>query len=280
MGIERIDNLDDPRIEAYRAVRERDVRRRHGLFLVEGRFNVRTLLGPRSLYEPDSLLLTPAAHEAIADAIGAKGGAPPVYLAEQAVMNAIVGFDIHRGCLAAARRPEARSAEALVGDSGGSSASLLVVLEGLNNHDNIGGILRNAAAFGAGALLLDPTSADPLYRKSIRVSMGGALVVPHARFDAWPDGLGALEEAGYAIVGLTPDPGAPEIGALGDTLGASRRVALLLGAEGPGLSRRVLDRAHHRVRVPMRTDWVDSLNVASTSAIALHELSRTDHRSP
>lgn len=252
--------------------------RRHGLFIVEGRFNVGTLLGPRSLYRPQSLLLTPPALEALADAAEPLGPDTPVYLAEQRLMNGIVGFDIHRGCLAAGVRPDLPPGEEVARSIDRADASTLVVLEGLNNHDNIGGIMRNAAAFGAHAVLLDPACADPLYRKAIRVSMGGALVVPHARFGAWPEGLGALEEAGYELLALTPDPGVPELGDARGTLSAPRRVALLLGAEGPGLSAPVLERAHRRLRVPMRTDLVDSLNVASTSAIALHELTRTDTR--
>ncbi len=274
--MERIESLEDPRIGAYRALRDRDVARREGLFIAEGRYVVGILLGERSVYEAESVLVTPTALDAIRGVLGSRAGdRVPVYVAEQRLMNGIVGFDIHRGCLAAGRRGAPGPAEDLAARLGDASGrSIVVVLEGLNNHDNIGGIFRNAAAFGADAVLLDPACADPLYRKSIRVSMGGALVVAHARFASWPGGLETLRWRGYATVGLTPRWGAPEIEAIGDTLRAHRRVALVLGAEGPGLTEGAMERLDLRVRVAMRTDLVDSLNVASTSAIALHELSR------
>lgn len=270
----RVESLDDPRLSAYRLVRERDLAAREGLFIVEGRQNVRVLLSARGRYRARSVFLTPNALDALRDALKPLGEGTPVFVGEQGLMNGVVGFNIHRGCLAAGERGEAPDAEDLVGRLGGSGRSLVVVLEGLNNHDNIGGIFRNAAAFGADGVLLDPRCADPLYRKAIRVSMGGALVIPHARFRRWPDGLGALREAGYVTIALTPSPDAPEIGDLDDTVREHPRLALLLGAEGPGLTRRALGGADHRARIAMRTDLVDSLNVAATSAVALHHLTR------
>ena len=274
MRAERIDSLDDPRLSAYRLVRERDLATREGLFIVEGRQNVRILLSPRSRYRARSVFLTPVALDALSDGLEAVPEETPVYVGEQELMNDIVGFNIHRGCLAAGERGDAPTGEALLQAMGGRGRSVVVVLEGVNNHDNIGGILRNAAAFGADAVLLDPSCADPLYRKAIRVSMGGALVVAHARFGTWPEGLEALRGAGYATIALTPSPDAPEIGDLDDTVRAHPRVALLLGAEGPGLTARTMASADHRARIAMRTDLVDSLNVAATSAVALHHLTR------
>ena len=130
-----------------------------------------------------------------------------------------------------------------------------------------------AAAFGAGAVLLDPACADPLYRKSIRVSMGGALVVPHVRLDDWPGALNALEKSGYVSLALTPSRDAPDIVDLGDTL-RGKGVALLLGAEGTGLSQGAMRAATHRARIAMRTNLVDSLNVAAACAVALHTFTK------
>lgn len=273
MRLERIESLDDPRVSAYRDIRERDLMRRDGLFIAEGRFVVGVLLGPRSLYEPRSVLVTPAALDAMGGVLEPLDDQVPIYVAEQAIMSGVVGFDIHRGCLAAAARPEPVPAESLVASletppPGGRE--VVVVLEGVNNHDNVGGILRSAAAFGAGAVLLNHQCADPLYRKAIRVSMGGALVVPTATFEQWPDGLDALAAHGFALVALAPDAEAPDIAEAAKALAGHERLALVLGAEGPGLSAPALDRCAARARIPMRHDLADSLNVATAAAIALH----------
>ncbi|MCA1691983.1 MAG: RNA methyltransferase [Actinobacteria bacterium] len=147
-------------------------------------------------------------------------------------------------------------------------AGLLVLVEGVNDHENLGALFRNAAAFGAGAVLLDPTCADPLYRRSIRVSMGQVLRMRFARMD-WPASIGALQALGYEVLALTPSPGAEDI----DVVGRGPKQALLVGAEGGGLSKRALAAADRRVRIPM-APGVDSLNVATAAAIALHHLAR------
>jgi tRNA G18 (ribose-2'-O)-methylase SpoU len=143
------------------------------------------------------------------------------------------------------------------------------VLEGLNDHENLGALFRNAAAFGVDAVLADPTTADPLYRRSVRVSLGHVLRVPWTRLPDWPDGLASLKAEGFVLVALTPSADAEPIAALAADPPA--RVALLLGAEGPGLSGAALAAADRRVRIPI-AEGVDSLNVATAAAIAFHRL--------
>ena len=186
----------------------------------------------------------------------------PTYLASQAVLNGIAGFDIHRGVLASATRPVTPTARDVL-----EAAAAVAVLEGINDHENMGVIFRNADALGIDAVLLDPTCCDPLYRRAIRVSMGAALVVPFAR-------LATLDElAGFTLVALSP---AGEHG-LSDV--HADRVAVLLGAEGPGLSERTLATGDLRVRIPMRPG-VDSLGVGSASAIAFHYFGQGHHGRP
>ena len=149
------------------------------------------------------------------------------------------------------------------------SARVLAVLEGVNDHENLGALFRNAAGFGIDGVVLDPTTADPLYRRSVRVSMGHVLGVPWTRFPAWPEGLDEVRAAGFTVVALTPAPGSESI----EDLAADppERVALLVGAEGPGLSDAALAAADRRVRIPLSSS-VDSLNVATAAAIAFHRL--------
>ena len=182
-----------------------------------------------------------------------------VFVLDQDVMNEVTGFAIHRGAIAAATRPVPPPMADLL------TAPTIVVLEGVNDHENLGAIFRNAAAFGVGAVLLDPTTADPLYRRSVRVSLGHVMSVPHGRLEAWPDALDAVRTAGYEIVALTPSARADDIA----EVAAAAKVAFLLGAEGPGLSRDALDAADRRVRIPIAVG-VDSLNVATAAAVAFH----------
>ncbi|MEO1130587.1 MAG: RNA methyltransferase [Planctomycetota bacterium] len=245
---------------AYREVRDADARGRHGVFIAEGRFVVRTLLADSPL-ATRSVFVTPVALESIRDVLPDD---TQVYLAEQDVMNDVVGFNIHRGCLAAGDRPAVVRTEGLLQAAGGRA---VVVLEDVNNHDNIGGLFRSAIALGAGGVLLGPRCADPLYRKSIRVSMGAALRLPFGTAALWPDALETVRAAGYTLLALTPDADADDIG----SLAVSSPVALLLGAEGPGLSQEAMGRADRRVRIGM-VSGVDSLNVVVAAAIALHRV--------
>jgi tRNA G18 (ribose-2'-O)-methylase SpoU len=257
-----IDDPSDPRIAPYRAVRERDVVGRDGGFIAEGEVVLR-VLGRSRLHGARSLLIAENRVAGLAEEIAPFEGRAPIYAANQAVMDAIVGFHIHRGVLAfGARGPEPRAAELL---SRLPPSAIVVALFGVSNHDNIGGIFRNAAAFGASAVLLDGACCDPLYRKAIRVSVGGALIVPFARFAEGDDALALLENAGFNPIALSPSGATPLC-----RLTPPPRVALLLGAEGHGLAADILHRAA-TVSIPMAAGF-DSLNVAVTSGIALHHL--------
>ena len=257
-----IDDPLDPRVAAYRDVRERDLVGREGLFIAEGEVVVRMLLR-RSIHAPVSLLLAEKRVEALADLVAGLPGDVPVYAAGQGVMDAIAGFHIHRGILAVGRRAPALAADALLGGAG--ARAVVVVLFGIANHDNMGGIFRNAAAFGATGVLLDADCCDPLYRKAIRVSVGAALTVPFARLERGDDALDRLAAHGFAALALSPAGTAT----LAEATHADR-VAALFGTEGPGLPDAILARAQ-TVRIPMAGD-LDSLNVATSSGIVLHHL--------
>ncbi|MGQ0575611.1 MAG: TrmH family RNA methyltransferase [Pseudonocardia sp.] len=252
----------DPRLDDYRdlstADRRPDRPGGRGLVVAEGVVVVRRLLG--SPYPVRSLLGVPRRLDELAPDL-----APldvPAYTATADVMATAVGFHLNRGVLAVADRPAPADAATLVRD-----ARVLAVLEGVGDHENLGALFRNAAALGVGGVLLGPRCSDPLYRRSVRVSMGHVLRVPFAALPGpWPAGLHTLRAGGFRLAALTPTPGAMPIGRAGL---AGRRVALLLGAEGPGLSAEALDAADLLVRIPMAAG-VDSLNVATAAAVAFH----------
>lgn len=254
----------DPRLGDYADLRgaERRLDRslaRRGILMAEGELVVRQLL--RSRFAVRSVLGTPARLDSARDALGTLPPGTPVYEAPQAVMNDLVGFDVHRGILAAATRAEPPSLTQFL-----PACSSLVVLETIANHDNLGGIFRNVAALAPGCgVILSPGCCDPLYRKAIRVSLGHALMVPFAWSADWPDDLEAVRAAGFGLVSLTPSLDADPIERI-----YVARPALLLGAEGPGLSQAALP-AGRRVRIPL-APGVDSLNVAVACGIALHRL--------
>jgi len=257
-----ISDPDDPRIEPYRAVRERDLVGRQNRFIAEGEVVLRVLLKqPR--FEIESLLLAENRVEGLGDALGSLPPGVPVYTASRQVMDSIVGFPIHRGVLAVARRAPLPSVEEFL--SSLPQEALIVGLVGLANHDNVGGIFRNAAAFGAQGILLDQESCDPLYRKAIRVSVGGALIVPFTRAASADAMVQALQDASFEVLALSPS-GRDIL----SKVRPARRTALLLGAEGPGLPPDLLARTR-TVSIPMSGGF-DSLNVATTSGIALHHL--------
>ena len=258
-------------LDDYRALndpdRRRAVERRGGYFVVEGRLALEALL--ESPYPLRSVLVSEPRYEAVAALVGDRA---PVVVRPAEELAATTGFAFHRGVLAAAdriRQPQLRDLVA--------HARTVGVLEGVNDHENLGALFRNAAAFGVDAVLLDPTTADPLYRRSVRVSLGHVLRVPWARLDALPAGLDALRVQGFAIVALTPDSRAEPIDVLAHEIAARTaasatipvRLALVVGAEGPGLSAASLAAADRRVRIPIAAG-VDSLNVATAAAIAFH----------
>jgi len=256
---------DDPRIEPYGQVRERDLVGRRGEFIAEGEVVLNVLLGPESRCRASSLLIAEKRIERLKPLIERLPAGVPVYAAGQAVMDAIVGFHIHRGIMAHGLRPADPGTEALL--AGLPPRALVLVLFGISNHDNMGGLFRNAAAFGADAVLLDTACCDPLYRKAIRVSVGAALKVPFARLAAGEDPLALLERTGFTALALSPAGAEPLAG-----LRRPDRAAVLMGAEGAGLPTDVLQRAR-TLAIPMAAGW-DSLNVAAASAIVLHELTR------
>lgn len=253
----------DPRIAAFRDVRERDLVGREGRFIAEGEVVLRHLVGGR--HRPISLLLAEKRVAGLGPLIDALPAEVPVYVAGQAVMDAVVGFHIHRGILALGEAAPAVPAADLLASL--PTRALVVAVVGVGNHDNIGGIFRNAAAFGADAVLLDPGCCDPLYRKALRVSVGAALVTPWARTAPDEDLVALLTGQGFEALALSPS---------GETTltdyRRADRCAVLLGAEGPGLPTAMLARTR-TVRIPMAAGF-DSLNVATTSGIVLHQLAR------
>jgi tRNA G18 (ribose-2'-O)-methylase SpoU len=254
----RVAEIDDPRLALYRGVRDPDLLRAHGAFVAEGRLIVGRLLA-QSRFRARSVLVTPAAHASLGSILRSAGC--PVYLADSDVIQHVIGFDLHRGCLAIGDRGEPKVLDEVV-----ASGGPLVVLEAVGNPDNIGGVFRNAAAFGASGVVLSPGCSDPLYRKSIRTSMGATLVVPFAVAPEWPATVSRLRDDGWTVVALTPAEDASDVrsvGALSDS-----RVALLLGHEGSGLSAEAQQLASLRARIPI-TSAVDSLNLASAAAIGL-----------
>ncbi len=258
MPISTVTDPADPRVDDYRRLRARESTE---VLWAEGPTVVERLLETRLAVR--SLLLTPAAHARLAGRLDL--AAHTVLLAEQQVVNEIVGFDLHRGAIAAAARPELTSlAEAVV------SAQRLVVLEGLNDPENLGAIARTARGLGADALVLDPTCVDPYYRRVVRVSMGEVLHLPVARAPL-TEVFSTLDSAGFATWALTPRPTAVDLSDL-VLAGVPERLALVLGAEGPGLSEAVLSKRTN-VRIPLRAG-VDSLNVGHATAAALALISR------
>ncbi|GAA3219716.1 RNA methyltransferase [Pseudonocardia petroleophila] len=259
-----VDDPADPRLDDYRdlttADRRPDRPGGRGLVIAEGVVVVRRLLA--SPYLVRSLLGVPRRLDELADDLAAID--VPAYAADADTMATAVGFHLNRGVLAVADRAAPVDAAALA-----RTARSLAVLEGVNDHENLGSLFRNAAALGVDGVLLGPRCADPLYRRSVRVSMGHVLRVPFADLAGpWPGALDLLRDAGLRVAALTPAPDAVPLAGAG--LGG-RRVAVLLGAEGPGLTDEALAAADLRVRIPMATG-VDSLNVATAGAVAFHAI--------
>jgi tRNA G18 (ribose-2'-O)-methylase SpoU len=259
--VETVEDPEDPRLIDYREIRDAERRRQSGTFIAEGREVVRRLLRTRR-YAIRSALVTPPALAALGPALAA--GGVRTYLVRQDIVKAIVGIEFHHGCLVVGERGTEAAPEAVLAEAAGKS---LIVLEDLGDASNVGAMFRNALAFGAGAVFLSPGTADPLYRKSIRVSAGAVIALPFARLVDWPRDLGRLREAGYTLLALTPRADAVAIGAQP----RPPRVALLLGTEGRGLSAEALALADLHVRIPMAPE-MDSLNVATAGAVALHWL--------
>ena len=261
----RIIGITDPgdaRIGAYRDVKERDLVGRQGRFIAEGEVVLRAAIRS-GRHRLESVLLAEKRVPALATLLANLPDDTPVYAASQDLLDGVVGFEIHRGILALGVKAADPGPEALLAAL--SDRALVLLLSGIGNHDNMGGLFRNAAAFGVDAVLIDSDCCDPYYRKAIRVSVGGVLSVPFARLEAGADALALLERHAIEAVALSPAGEQP----LNDYRPTSR-TALLLGAEGPGLAADILARAR-TVRIEMAGGF-DSLNVATTSGIALHHL--------
>jgi tRNA G18 (ribose-2'-O)-methylase SpoU len=249
--------FDDPRVDDYRRVLDGDALRRRNLFVAEGRLVVGRLID--SGLRVVSLLVNDASRRAMEASIARLPGEVPVYVCDSGSLGSITGFNLHRGCLALAVRPPRRTLADVTRDG-----HRLLVLEGVTDADNVGSAFRNAAAFGA-RVLLSPTCCDPLYRKAIRTSMGSVLSVPYARLNDWPGDLSAVKGLGFTLAALTPRAHAKDLAACE----GHRRLALLVGSEGPGLTPEAEQRADLCVRIPM-SEAVDSLNLATATGIALH----------
>ena len=267
MPLVMVDDLDDPRLADYRHLREPNVRakveRSAGIFTVEGWLSLEALA--ESPYPVRSALV---ATKHVDRARSIVGDDVPVYAVAESALEHVTGVHFHRGIVGVAERPAALAPAAVL-----DGARRVLVLEGVNDYENLGSLFRNASAFGVDAVLLDPTTADPLYRRVTRVSLGHVLRVPFARVgaDAWPTILADLRRGGTAVLALTP---AADSTPLGSVLGRlPDRVAVLVGAEGPGLSDEAMAAADHRVHIPM-TPGTDSVNVATSAAIALAALYR------
>ncbi|MDR3440927.1 RNA methyltransferase [Telmatospirillum sp.] len=256
-----ISNPEDPRIAPFRDIRERDLVGRQGHFIAEGEVVLRVLLASR--HRPLALLIAEKRLEPLAPLLTGLPDDTPIYSAQQPVLDAIAGFPLHRGILALAARAPLPDATQLL--AGCAPRSIVMVLCGIANHDNMGGLFRNAAAFGVEAVLLDQQCCDPFYRKAIRVSVGGCLRVPFTRWDAGTDILALLAAQGFSAVSLSPRGKMPLA-----RLTRPDRAAVLLGTEGEGLPAALLERSHS-VSIPMAAGF-DSLNVATTSGIVLHHL--------
>ena len=259
----RINDPQDPRVAAYLDIRERDLAGRHGRFVAEGKVVLDILLSAKR-FTVESVLVLENRLAGLYETLRHAPADLPVYVAAGEIMDRIAGFHMHRGILAIGSKGTPTRIEALLSTL--PASALVIVLVGIANHDNMGSIFRNAAAFGADAVLLDATSCDPLYRKAIRVSVGAALKVPFASFSDPAGFIATLDRLGFSQFALSPRGRT-------DLRNARRmeRLALYLGTEGEGLPASLLARLQ-TLRINMAQGF-DSLNVAAASAIALHHFS-------
>lgn len=266
MNLIPVSDADDPRISAFRDVKERDLTGRQGLFVAEGEVVLRALASSASRCAPVAVLIAEKRLEALREILERLPTDVPIHTAPQDLLDGVAGFHLHRGILALGRKPEPLALGAFL--DAVPERAVLVGACGIGNHDNMGGLFRNAAAFGAAGLLLDETCCDPFYRKAIRVSVGAALRTPFVEGVAAAGMVEALEARGFEVLALTPSAT--------ETLSAyrpARRTAILLGSEGPGLPAEVIARC--RPLAIRMSGGFDSLNVAATSAVALHHLTTT-----
>ncbi|MBW9065293.1 RNA methyltransferase [Rhizobium herbae] len=262
----RIDDPADPRIAGFVSIKEKDLTGRHGRFIAEGTVVLRMLAAAHRAERgvaAEAILLLENRVSGVSDILADFPADIPVYVADAPVFDAIAGFNMHRGVMALGRRDQAPRMDVLIG--GLSAKSLVLAACGISNHDNMGSMFRNAAAFGADAVLLDETSCDPMYRKAIRVSVGSVLTVPFAREGSVTALVSRLQAEGFSIWGLSPR-GQTDL----RDIAPSPRTALLVGTEGEGLPQHILSTIR-TARIRQRPG-LDSLNVATATGIALHQV--------
>ncbi|MCI4674626.1 TrmH family RNA methyltransferase [Candidatus Mycolicibacterium alkanivorans] len=269
-ALDVIDILDpaDTRVDDFRDLnsvdRRPDLPTGKGLVIAEGVLVAQRMLASR--FRPHAFFGTERRLLELADDLADAG--VPYYRASAEVMAEVVGFHLNRGVLGAARRPpELTVPDVLAG------ARTIAVLEGVNDHENLGSIFRNAAGLGVDAVIFGAGCADPLYRRAVRVSMGHALLVPFAGAQQWPQDLNSLRDNGFRLLAMTPNPAAQTLADVMDGL-AGQKVAVLVGAEGPGLTETAMRASDARVRIPMARG-TDSLNVATAAALAFYERARS-----
>ncbi len=266
MTVIRIENAEDARIDEFRSIRERDLVGRHGRFIAEGTVVLRMLAAAHKRggeFAAEKILILENRLAGVADILSEFPEDVPVYVADSAVLDGIVGFHLHRGILAVGRRVREPSSLELLAKL--PENALVAAAIGISNHDNIGSIFRNAAAFGVSAVLLDESCCDPLYRKSLRVSVGAVLQVPYARGGTTLELVSGLFENGFAVWGLSP-AGRTEI----RTVQPSPRMALLTGSEGNGLPPALMEKIE--TASIAQAPGLDSLNAATATGIALYQI--------
>lgn len=262
----RIDDPADPRIAGFVSIKEKDLTGRHGRFIAEGTVVLRMLAAAHRAgrgVAAEAILLLENRVSGLSDILAEFPADIPVYVADARVFDAIAGFNMHRGVMALGRRDQAPRMDVLVGAL--PVKSLVLAACGISNHDNVGSMFRNAAAFGADAVLMDETSCDPMYRKAIRVSVGSVLTVPFAREGSVAALVSKLQAEGFSIWGLSPR-GQTDL----RDIAPSPRTALLVGTEGEGLPQHILS-SIRTARIRQRPG-LDSLNVATATGIALHQV--------
>jgi tRNA G18 (ribose-2'-O)-methylase SpoU len=258
----------DPRLDDFRDLnsvdRRPDLPSGKGLVIAEGVLVAQRMLASR--FSPRAFLGTDRRLRELSDDLAGCG--VPYYRASAEVMAEVVGFHLNRGVLAAAPRPAELSVPEVL-----QGARTVAVLEGVNDHENLGSIFRNAAGLDVDAVVFGAGCADPLYRRAVRVSMGHALLVPYARAESWPADLKLMQDNGFHLIAMTPGEGSVP---LADALAplAGQKVGVLVGAEGPGLTEHTMRACEVRARIPM-SRGTDSLNVATAAALAFYERART-----
>ncbi|MDJ0788780.1 MAG: RNA methyltransferase [Myxococcota bacterium] len=265
----RVPDVSDARIAEYRDVRDGPLLAERGLFVAESRLVVQRLLA-EARFVVRSLLVSEAAFEALRGDLHGLPAGTPCYVGTPRLLSKVAGYHVHHGCLALVEAAAPADPRALMQQAARPGGRLLV-LEGLSDPDNVGGVFRNALGFGVDAVLLSPTGCDPLYRKAVRVSTGATLRIPFARLVDWPRALSELRELGFLLLAATVSEDARDVRAVSAGLAPERPVALLLGAEFSGLSPAAIAQCDHEVTVPTRRGF-DSLNVATASGILLFAL--------